>query len=59
MEDYENYIMNDINNIRRRFGIPERELNEIFSLFSAEDFQTEYRMVIRAAVKSLQRLSLM
>lgn len=46
MEDYEKYIMNDINNIRRRFGIMERELNETFSLFSAEDFQTEYKMVI-------------
>lgn len=46
VEDYEKYIMNDINNIRRRFGIMERELNETFSLFSAEDFQTEYKMVI-------------
>ena len=42
-DEYIKYVLNDINDVRRRFGVPERSTNETFSLFTAQDFTTEYR----------------
>jgi hypothetical protein len=42
-EKYITYVLNDHNNIRRRFGIPMRDINQKFSLFREEDFINEYR----------------
>ena len=41
--DYIKYILNDVNEMRKKFKIPERNINQTFSLFSAEDFITEYK----------------
>ena len=42
-EEYEKYVLKDQNEIRKTYGIPERDLNTKFSLFRDGDFLIEYK----------------
>ena len=42
-QEYIKYVLNDLNEIRKKYKIPERDLNKKFSLFREKDFLEEYK----------------